>query len=297
MGFFYKTWFIVSLIFSLLLYSMAHGSKSYDPESLRALFHSHVNETLAKHHHTGHFYNISLPSNFSGMQVSVVRLRSGTLEANGANFSCFHIPPKVIPVPYEKRIAIVYDNLGNWSSHYYKVQNHSLVAPVVGFTPYDASNLSNLSNRELTLSMKGDPISISFSDIVIQDKNVTLKCVKFGAGESIEFSNMAEPNLCVTRGPGHFSVVTPSPPQPPEKKGGSSRKWWVVGFVSGFGGLVLLILVGVVIFKLVRKRKLRKMESESEKGVAFDTMWIGRSRIPSASMIRTQPALEHDYVP
>jgi hypothetical protein len=39
------------------------------------------------------------------------------------------------------------------------------------------------------------------------------------------------------------------------------------------------------------------MEAESENGVALDTTSIGRSKIPSSSMVRTQPTLEQDYVP
>lgn len=286
---------------------MANDSRIYDPESLQELFHSYANETLSKHHQTGHFYNLSLPSNSSGIQVSVIRLRNGEFWARGVNFSSqIRIPPRVLAMPFVKRIALLQDNLGNMSSYYYNVPNHSLVAPVVGFSAYDASNSSNLSSEELTLIVTGEPISILFPDIVLKDENVTLKCVKFGAGMSVEFSNMTVPNECVTKGPGHFSVVVPFQPQPPlqpprpqKKKKEKERSWkrWVIGFVGGFGGLVLLILVGVAIFKVVRRKMIRKMESESEKAVPLDTIWIGRSRMPSASMIRTQPALEQEYVP
>lgn len=300
---FYESWLIIPVIFSLLLLSMAGDTKSYDPVYLQELFHSYANETLSKHH-TGHFYNVSLPSNSSGMQVSVIRIRSREFWATGVNFSSLRIPPRVIALPFVKRIALLNENLGNWSSHYYQVPNHSLVAPVVGFSAFDASNPSTLSNEELTLIVSGDPVSILFPDIVLKDKNVTLKCVKFGAGMSVEFSNMTTPNECVAKGPGHFSVVIPFQPQPPRPlppspKTKDERSWksWVIGFVAGFGGLVLLILVGVATYKLVRRKMIRKMESESEKAEPLDTTWIGRSRMPSASMIRTQPALEHEYVP
>lgn len=296
---FYKSWLIIPVIFSLLLLSMASATRSYDPVYLQELFHSYANETLSKHH-TGYFYNLSLPSNSSGMQVSVIRLRSGEFWARGVNFSSLRIPPRVMALPFVKRIALLNENLGNWSSYYYQVPNHSLVAPVVGFSAFDASNSSTLSNEELTLIVSGDPISILFHDIVLKDKNVTLKCVKFGAGMSVEFSNMTTPNECVTKGPGHFSVVIPfqpRPPRPPKTEEERSWKSWVIGFVAGFGGLVLFILVGAAIYKLVRRKMIRKMESESEKAEPLDTTWIGRSRMPSASMIRTQPALEHEYVP
>ncbi|KAI9181637.1 hypothetical protein LWI28_016994 [Acer negundo] len=290
----------VIFIFSLLLCSsMAksqNSSNTYDPELLQALFRSYANETLSRHH-TGNLYNISLPANFTTVQVSVVRLRSGRFWSVGANFSYFQIPKGVIPMPYAKRIAIVFDNLGNLSSYYYKVPNHSLVAPVVGFNGYDASNLSALNNEKLIFNVTGNPILISFPQISLEDhKNMTPICVKFGDGGSVEFSNMTQPNVCVTQGAGHFSVVVPSPPPPPKKEEKQNWKRWVVGFVGSFLGLILLIVVGVIVFMVLRRKKIKEMESESEKGVAFDTFWIGRSRMPSATMIRTQPALEDDYV-
>ena len=39
------------------------------------------------------------------------------------------------------------------------------------------------------------------------------------------------------------------------------------------------------------------MEKVSERGESFDTVWIGKSKLPSASMVRTQPVLENSYLP
>ncbi|PHT96925.1 Folate-biopterin transporter 1, chloroplastic [Capsicum chinense] len=55
------------------------------------------------------------------MKLSLVRLRSRTLWENGANFSGFSIPPRTISVPYVKRINILYNDLGNLSSHYFNI--------------------------------------------------------------------------------------------------------------------------------------------------------------------------------
>ncbi|XWS46175.1 hypothetical protein CRYUN_Cryun14cG0042100 [Craigia yunnanensis] len=281
------------MVFSSLLSSIAGDSDSYDPDALDALFHYFANQTLAKHH-TGTLNKVPLPSNLSGMEVSVIRLRSGSLWGRGTNISFIKIPPRVKTLHYVKRLAIVYDNLGEWSSKYYQVPGYSLVSPVVGFNVYDSSNLTTLSDEKVTLSTTREPISIHFPYVEAKDKNVTeLKCVKFGADGSVEFKNMTERNVCVTGKTGHFSVVISLMAEEKER----IWKWWVIGFVAGTIGLVMLILVGVIIFGMGRRMKIKTMEKESDTAVALDTFWVGGDKMPSASMIRTQPVLEHDYVP
>ncbi|GAV72435.1 DUF1191 domain-containing protein [Cephalotus follicularis] len=287
-------WHIIYVVIFSFLLNFVHGLQSYDPESLDALLHGYTNNTLSNHP-TGTLYKVSLPSNFSGMDVSVVMLRSGSFWARGTNFSVFRIPQRVIPMPYVKRLAIVYDNLGNWSSRYYQLPGYSFVAPVVGFVGYDATNVSSLGKGKLTFRIMGDPISIDYTRIMLQDYNVAFKCVTFSDDGSVEFQNMTMPNECTTTGSGHFSVVIPSPKTPKEDE--RLWKWWVIGVVAGFVALVLLVLLGITTYKLVRRKKLRNMETESDKGLAFDTMYIGRSKMPYASMTRTQPAIEHEYVP
>ncbi|XVF33228.1 hypothetical protein REPUB_Repub17cG0150000 [Reevesia pubescens] len=278
---------------SSLLSSIVGGSDTYDPEALHTLFHYYANQTSAKHH-TGTLYEVSLPSNFSGMEVSIIRLRSGSLWGRGMNSSFVKIPTRVRTSPYVKRLAIVFENLGEWSSKYYQVPGYSLVSPVVGFNIYDNSNLTTLSDTSVTLSTPTEPISIHFPYVEAEDRNVTeLKCVEFGAGGSVEVKNMTERNVCVTGKTGQFSVVVSSMPDEKQR----IWKWWVIGFVAGIFGLVMLVAVGVIIFRLWRRMKIKTMEKESDTAVALDTFWVGGDKMPSASMIRTQPVLEHDYVP
>lgn len=289
---FFKKWYIICLSFSLFVQA-SHG---YDPKSLDTFFIDHANKTVAKPQ-TGTLNDIPLPANFTGMELTFVRLRGGSLRKRGANFSSFYIPPKVIAKPQVVRLALVYENLGNWSSLYYNVPNYTLVAPVVGFTVYDSPGPSAIGSQKLNLSFRGEPISVWFPRIELQGQNATPKCVQFGPGRSFRITNMTKANRCVTRDQGHFSVVVPHPPPPlpPPKK--TYWKWWVIGFVGGVIGLVLIVLVVGVAFKLVNKKRLGAMESQSEKGVPLDAFWVGRSKMPTASMIRTQPSLEHGYVP
>ncbi|PHT81492.1 hypothetical protein T459_14507 [Capsicum annuum] len=89
-------------------------------KSLEVILHEHAFKSLV-HQHTGSLYNASVPSSLAGMKLSLVRLRSRTLWEKGANFSGFSIPPRTIPVPYVKRINILYNDLGNLFSHYFNI--------------------------------------------------------------------------------------------------------------------------------------------------------------------------------
>ncbi|KAK8975013.1 hypothetical protein V6N11_000290 [Hibiscus sabdariffa] len=166
---------------------------------------------------TGSLTQVPLPWNFSGMNVSTIRLGSRSLWEKGTNSSFIEIPPRVITMPHVKRLALVYHDLGKWSSKYYQVPGYSLISPIIGFNVYDSSNLTTLSDRNVTLSTMGEPISIYLPNVDAEDKNVTeLKYVKFRKGGPVEISNMTKKNVCLVRATGRFSVVASKK----KKKGG-----------------------------------------------------------------------------
>lgn len=259
--------------------------------------------------------NISLPEKFSDVQVSVVRMRSSGLWLRGANFSFFDVPPRTLPRPFSRRIIIVYQNLANLSSVYYNVPNYTFVAPVVGLLAYDShfsfngtgnNNISSTSSIELK-PMK-DLILIRFSQILLIPaatyNQVTRKCVRLDTNGDVQFSNLTETDSCIALGGGHFSVVEPIQPPPNSKrrKHGFLRKWRkiVIGAgILGLGlGLVLFMGFGILLYKLmIKKKRIKKMERESEKNEGLDSIWVGTSRMPSATGIRTQPILENNYRP
>ncbi|KAK2983872.1 hypothetical protein RJ640_003923 [Escallonia rubra] len=295
-----RSWFIICLTLYISLSHFVQGSAMnnyYNPDLLDDFVHEYAQKSLLRHR-TGTLYNVSLPGNFSGMEASTVRVRSGSFWNRGANFSFFHIPSRAMPMPFVKRVDIVYQNLGNWSSRYYVVPNYTLVTPVVGFLIYDALNSSENGVGMVNLSVTGDPILVRFPQISLpgEERNATRQCVRFDQNGTVEFSDMTMPNLCVTRGQGHFSIVVPTTSKK-RKKRERLWKWWVIGFGVGVVGLVLLGLVVVLIRKLIRVKRIAKMERQSEKSEVLDTVWIGESRMPSASGIRTQPVLENDYHP
>ncbi|KAJ8748579.1 hypothetical protein K2173_003480 [Erythroxylum novogranatense] len=282
---------IVYTILSVIL-MLSHGvcgsDSNMDPESLDAVFQEYTMKELV-HHRTGILFDVHLPSNFTGMNISAVRVRSGNLREKGAKFSYFYFPPGVVAFPYVKRLAIVYQNLGNLSTSYYHVPGYSFVSPVVGFSAYDASNSLLLGNETLRLSAMGEPILVNLTRTTTTDGyKGEPKCVKFVEGGLVQFRNITKEMFCFTEGDGHFAVVVPLP----ERKGDKGWIRWVVGCVAGAVGLLLLGLILVTSLKLVRSKIMKDMEGASERGVPLVMTWIGRSKMPSASMTRTQPSLD-----
>ncbi|KAF6172958.1 hypothetical protein GIB67_006334 [Kingdonia uniflora] len=283
----------------MFLCSNGESSNNFSRDSLDDFLRDSAFDTLV-HPRTGVLYKANLPASISGMEVSIVRIRSGSFYARGANFSGFNIPSRIIPVPYVKRIAIIYQNLGNWSSLYYDVPGYSMVTPVVGFFAYDAPNTSVDGTPKINLSAIDTPISITFPQLALpQGSNSSvLRCVRLGVNRSIDFSDMVTPSVCNTHVEGHFTVVIPAlQPKKTEKKNDKIWKLAAIGFVSGFVALVLIGLFGITVFKFVKLRKIGKMEKRADEGEAFDTVWIGSSKMPSATFSRTQPVLEHRETP
>lgn len=289
------------VVFFCLLMLISCSVSFEDADSFGGFVHKYANNSLSKPR-TGVVYNISLPSNYSGIQVSYIRLRSGSFWVRGADLSWISFPPKITTVPYVKRLAIVFENLGNWSSSFYQLPGYTLVAPVIGFTAYDSSsNSSTLGNTKIHLIILGrNPILVRFPKVKLGENAVKKKpqCVKFGAGGTFELKNMTGPTSCSVTDIGHFSLVIPTPPMVEKKKKKKMLwEWWVVGFGVGLLGLALMGLVLMAVLRLVRRKNIKDMERESDRGVSFDNVWIGKSKMPSASMVRTQPALENSYVP
>ncbi|XP_024995960.1 uncharacterized protein LOC112529118 [Cynara cardunculus var. scolymus] len=287
------------------------GIQSTDNSTLRSLddiFQVYAQSSLPRRPRTGVLYNASLPSNFTGIEVSIVRLRRGSFWAKGANYSSFRLPPKIFTEPYSTRLDIVYSDLGNESSHYYSVPNYTLVAPVVGFNIYGSRNstgqIGNFTTpvTKLNLTLVGGPILVQFPKISLP-QNEKPKCVRFYLDGTVEMTNMTLQNMCIVQDQGHFSIVIrTSPPIQQAPKENKERvkglwKWWAMGFGIGVFGLLLLGFIIFIIIRIFRMRKIGKMEKESQRNEDLDTTNVGHSRMPSASLIRTQPNIENDYFP
>ncbi|KAI9108364.1 hypothetical protein K1719_020555 [Acacia pycnantha] len=289
--------FFVSLVFFTLLLccSLAHSSEEESAtQSLNSFVQEYAYRTVLKHQpHTGALYDAMLPQNLSGMDVSVVRLRSRRLWNRGANFSYFRIPPRTITIPHVRRVAIVYQNLGNWSSHYYNLPGYSLVTSVVGFVAFDATNVSDSRIRNLTLTTTGQPISVHFPNTALMvGVKSKARCVSFSANGTYYLSEMMNRNVCHSREEGHFSIVVPS------EKTRRRRLWyvWVISSVVGFLVLIsVMTYVGVSLVRLLKAKRIRAMERQADEDLVLQSRWVGTSKMPSAAVTRTQPVLEYNF--
>lgn len=294
------------------------GHKAQSPDSSRnparaldALLQDYAYRAFARPR-TGISYDGIVPSNLSGIKVSAMRLRSGSLWARGvAVYKEFHIPTGVLERPYVERLVLVYQNIGNWSSVYYPLSGYTYLAPVLGLLAYDASNLAATNLPELDITATNKPITIEFQDVKPVPEGSVAKCVWIDLHGLVNFSNVTSGNVCSTLQQGHFSIVvestapSPSPPMPPppivgppRQKKKSSKVWIIVGSV--IGGVVLLILLGLLVLwvqKYKRKKKMQHMEKAAEVGEALRMTPVGNTKAPSAMVTRTQPVLENEYVP
>ncbi|KAF5734215.1 hypothetical protein HS088_TW16G00660 [Tripterygium wilfordii] len=274
-------WFVINLC----LVSIGQSIHNRTRESLDASLQDFALRTLARHRpRTGALYKSTLPSNLSGLQVSILRLRSRRLWNIGANFSNFHIPSRTITMPHARRFVLVYQDLGNWSSQYYNVPGYSLATSVVGFMVYDASNIKSKRLTKLNLNTMGRPIEIRFRNL---SRISGARCVAFENNGSFYMSQIRLFNLCHARNHGHFSVVVPL------KRKKSLWYLWVIGFALGFGVLVLVGYFGMASLKNFKTKKIQVMERQADEDLVLQTMWIGNSKIPSAAVTRTQPVLEN----
>lgn len=283
---------LVCLVFSLYLcfFPYVHSLDSFSNGSLDTFLQDFAFRALVVRHrpHTGALYKANLPVNLSGMGVSIARIRSRTLWKKGANLSCFRIPSRTFLVPHVRRVAIVYENLGNCSSYYYRVQGYSLMAPVIGFMVFDASNARAKSLRSINLDTMGKPISIHFPNLKYPD---SARCAAFNSNGTVYFSPIMSSNVCYTSNQGHFSVLVPLKRE--------KRPWypWVIGVVLGFGVLVLSGYFGLVLIKVLKTKRVQAMERQADEGEILDSRRVNYSKMPSATVTRTQPVLENGVFP
>lgn len=267
---------------------------------------------------TGVSYDGTVPPNLTGIKVSAMRLRSGSLRSRGVTtYKEFEIPTGVTGTPYVERLVLVYQNLGNWSAVYYPLPGYAYLSPVLGLLAYDAFNLSATNLLELDIRTTANPIVINFTDVKSPPLGSVAKCVSFDINGSINFSNLISSNVCSTTEQGHFSIVvesiapSPSPISPPPTPGGggptpgkaghgksNTKVWIIVGSVVG--GLALILLLSLLALwaqKFKQRKNMQQMEKAAEAGETLHMTSVGDTKAPAAMVTRTQPILESEYVP
>ncbi|CAI9298895.1 unnamed protein product [Lactuca saligna] len=237
---------------------------------------------------TGIPYDGFPPSNLSGIQISAIRLRSGSLYTRGVkSYKEFTIPIGVISQPYVERLVFVYQNLGNWSTIYYPLPGYIYLSPILGLLAYDAANLSAKNLPELPIHASEEPISINFPQPKPVPNGSIAECVHFDL------------NVKSTIAPSPAPAPAPPPPPPHGGGGGNGKR---VGIIVGAiaGGIALLVLLALLIlwiWRLNKKKKMNKMEKAADSGEALQMTVVGNTKAPAATTTRTQPTLETEYVP
>ncbi|KAF0901527.1 hypothetical protein E2562_003508 [Oryza meyeriana var. granulata] len=241
----------------------------------------------------------------AGVEASATRVRSNALWADGVNATAagFAVPPRVVPAPFARRVAIVFVRfLGNSSfssSLFAAPAGYKLAAPVVGLLAYDASG----PNGELALRALGAPVRIEFRDLSPAKgfNATTARCLTFAAGGGKAVATHAvEPGpSCVVSGTGHYGVAvhveTPPPPPPPVKE-----RWWVWKVGVSAGGVAAASFLAISVAGAVRwsrRRRREEMERRAMSGEELGRMAVRGSRIPSAKMVRTRPEVEDGSPP
>ncbi|CAL9226614.1 unnamed protein product [Arabidopsis halleri] len=271
------------------------------PHSLSQSLEDFALKTLTTQHHTGALYRAILPENLSGIEVSVVRLTGKSLWNSGAKFSNVLIPERSVSVSPARRVAIVYQNLGNWSNHWYTVPGYRLITSVLGFKVLDVSDQDNV--KEISLRMK-NLVEVSFMDLPKETDEEMLsrvRCVSFKAQTEDEkvthISRMVLPGVCYGSSHGDYSVVEPL--ENDKKNVESWWTWWwlwIVGFISGFGVLGFLWFLWTMGIRVSRAKKIQvMMERDADDGEMFESRWIGGSKMPSAAVTRTLPEPESGF--
>uniref|UniRef100_J3NAV7 Legume lectin domain-containing protein n=1 Tax=Oryza brachyantha TaxID=4533 RepID=J3NAV7_ORYBR len=310
--------FLTCLCLLQLLYLASSGvaaqAATLPARALDAMLQDYAYRAFVRPH-TGIVYNASVPPNLTGVAVSAVRLRSGSLRRKGfSHFLEFAVPTGIVVEPCVERVVLVYHNLGNWSHYYYPLPGYTYLSPVLGLLVYDAANLSAVGLQELSLVASGSPISISFSNLrSVQPGAPAPRCVWFDLDGVPQFRNLEASNVCSTFRRGHSAIVvnsseiapgplppgTITPPIPTQgvHSKGSSKGWKIaVGVVGGVIALVLSASLVVCLARYKRDRKLEVMERNAEAGETLRMSQVGRSQAPVALGTRTQPVIESEYV-
>ncbi|XP_020266831.1 uncharacterized protein LOC109842354, partial [Asparagus officinalis] len=211
----------------------------------------------------------------------------------GIQIKSIRIPPATVSVPPVGRVVIVYQNLGNWSASYYRAKNYSLITPIIGLLAYD--DYGNSSGNKVDFNVvKGDPIIVSFPKVNLNSTKA--KCISFGSTGSQSLYNVGANNECSIQNGGHFAIVVPEEEVIVHEPAMKKRRIWVIASGS-VAGLILLCLVGVVIVRFMKRKRMERMSRRAEEGEVLETVWVSGSKMPSASISRTQPVPENGSAP
>lgn len=206
-GYIYTTfWFLIFVVIGSESINSEFSAKS----SLDSLLQEYAFKALSwPRTKAGTAYEGTVPSNLSGIKISVLMLRRDNLKWRGYGYYHeFLIPTGITVEPYVTRIVLVYQDLGNWSSYYYPLPpGYIYQTPILGILTYDAMDMCAKNKSQLQIHALENPIDIKFNNVQPESESSLLKCVYFDSNYSMEFGNVTNGNICSTRKQGHFAIV------------------------------------------------------------------------------------------
>ncbi|XWS38441.1 hypothetical protein CRYUN_Cryun19dG0131900 [Craigia yunnanensis] len=297
------TLIILSWASLLSMKTEAEGIRS--ARLLDLLIRDYTIKSFDRHLRTGIVHTVHLPANFSGIKVDTARFRCGSLHRYGAQVKEFHLGSGVTVQPCAERVMVVRQNFGyNWSSIYYAnydLSGYQLVSPVLGLLAYNAgTDVSLGSPFQLGILAREKPIKIDFSNITKASNMTGIRplCASFEGDGKVTLKNQVSRNVCVATRHGHFGLVIESPPSMPVRKKISRWKVVVGSSIGAALGAFLLVLLLVAMFvKVKKKARMKELERRAYEEEALQVSMVGHIRAPTASVTRTKPTLEHEYIP
>ncbi|CAD6340166.1 unnamed protein product [Miscanthus lutarioriparius] len=282
-------------------------SRTENISTIEAAVRARASELLRDTANTSQLVDLPLPTNLSAgagvVRAWALRVRSNALWADGVNATGFAIPPRVVPVPFARRLTIVFERFvrNSTTAAFAAPRRYALAAPVAGLLAYDASAGPD---ARVSLRAFGAPVRVEFKDDLSAEKGfmfnaTTARCVTFAAsGEVVAMHAVAASgSACPVTGTGHFGIAVrlpETPPPPPPASAVRARWWaWTVGVGAGgvLGASVLALSVaGAVSWS--RRRRREEMERRAMAGEELGRMTVRGSRMPSAKVVRTRPELE-----
>ncbi|CAN6222056.1 unnamed protein product [Urochloa humidicola] len=262
--------------------------------------------------------DVPLPASLSaaGVVASALRVRSNALWADGANATAgagvaFAIPPRVLPAPFARRVAIVFvrfdTGAAGAAAPFAAPPGYALAAPVAGLLAYDAAAASGQDAARVSLRTLGAPVRVQFTNLSsaaaagkgFEFNTTAARCVTFAAGGEVAATHAvavaASGAACAVTGTGHFGIAVQVAETPAAAASAVRARWWAWTVGVGAGGVVGASGLAVSVAGAVRwsrKRRREEMERRAMAGEELGRMTVRGSRMPSAKVMRTRPEME-----
>ncbi|KAG9452119.1 hypothetical protein H6P81_005023 [Aristolochia fimbriata] len=252
-----------SRVFLLFLLFFSATAESQENSSSHArltdlLLRDYAFRCYRVHAKTGRLYAVRFPANISGIEATTARYRSGSLRRYGAQMEEFLLSPGTVVDPYVERLIAVRQRLDASPSSigYGNIPGFRLVSPLLGLLLYNGDDLNSTDPIPLDISSIKRPIVVDFSNVTrVLLPDLTPYCAFWDLEGKVRLSQLGAPgNVCLGYKQGHYGLIAEE-----MDRGEKASKWKIV-VGSSVGGGLGVVLLGLLLIALVKKKKRLKME-------------------------------------